>query len=427
MRQSFALLLVFFLLTASATILCMLEFKAMFPPASAQAVLATTASVSVEPNPIGVNQMVNVSMVIEPPPPPPANRLSGLKIYFTRPDSTIEYIGPIFSNPDGSASVYYTPTQAGTYVVQLNYTGESFAGGTIVYGGSSAITTLNVTEEPQPTPTPAPTPQPTPTPAPTPEPKPTPTPTPTPSPTPTPITLPPASIEVFVESSSAYSGFSTKISGILTADGAGVPTAGIQLYISVSGGRSWDALSFVNTDSEGRFSVVWRPSVTGNYLLNATWGGNSEHSITSTIINFALTPYEEESVFSVTSNSTLSALLFDSTSAELRFSVTGPSETAGYVDVVIPKTLIGDISSLKVYIDDNPLSFNSISQTDSWVISFTYQHSSHRISIDMSSDSSTPSGELFWNSLPYVIAAASGMSITGVAVCAFYCRKKRTH
>jgi hypothetical protein len=232
---------------------------------------------------------------------------------------------------------------------------------------------------------------------------------------------------VFVESSLAYSGFSAKISGTLTADGAGVPTAGIQLYISVSGGRSWDALSFVNTDSEGRFSVVWRPSVTGNYLLNATWGGNSEHSITSTIINFALTPYEEESVFSVTSNSTLSGLLFDSTSAELRFSVTGPPETAGYVDVVIPKTLIGDISSLKVYIDDNPLSFNSISQTDSWVISFTYQHSSHRISINMSSDSSTPSGELSWNSLPYAIAAASGVLITGVAVCVFYYRKKRNH
>jgi parallel beta-helix repeat protein len=270
-----------------------------------------------------------------------------------------------------------------------------------------------------PSPTPTPTPEPTPTPPPTPSPTPTPTPIsiPSPTPTPTPITLLPATIALSIESSAEYSGFSAKISGTLTAEGKGLPNAGVHFYVSVSGGTSWDALSFVNTDSDGKFTVAWRPSVTVNYLLNATWEGNTEYPATSTIVNFASTPYEEESVFSVTSNSTLSGLVFDSANTELRFIVSGPTETTGYVDVVIPKTLISDISSLKVCVDGSQLSFNSISQTDSWVISFTYQHSSHEISLNMSSGSSSSSGEnLFCDILPYVTLAAITAVIAAVLV-----------
>jgi hypothetical protein len=181
MTKGFALLFALGFLLASSLIV----IKPSVFLAKAQTVIGTTAFVSVEPNPVGVGQMVNVSMRIEPPPPTPTDRFSGLILNFTRPDNATEYIGPFFSNPNGSLYTLYMPVQFGIYTLQLDYPGENFAGG-IVYNATSAITTLNVTQEPQPTPTPSPTPQPTPAPTSTPEPTPTPSPSPTQSPTPTP-------------------------------------------------------------------------------------------------------------------------------------------------------------------------------------------------------------------------------------------------
>jgi hypothetical protein len=189
MTKGFVLLFALGFLLASSLIVIKPAFIEGVPPVKAETVIPTTAYVSVEPNPVGVGQTVNVTMWIEPPPPTPTDRFSDLAIYFTRPDNTTEYMGPLFSNPNGSASTLYTPDQIGTYALQLNYLGESFAGGTIVYeSATSAITTLNVTQEPQPTPTPSPTPEPTPAPTSTPEATPTPSPSPTatPSPEPTP-------------------------------------------------------------------------------------------------------------------------------------------------------------------------------------------------------------------------------------------------
>ena len=116
-------------------------------------------------------------------------------------------------------------------------------------------------------------------------PNPTPTPsspsqTPTPTPTPTPVQLPSGDLTVSCQSSSTYNGFDVNINGLLTAGGTSVPNAGILLYVSVTGGDSWDVLSFVNTDSNGAFSVSWKPSVTGNYVLKAVWTGNLNYSST---------------------------------------------------------------------------------------------------------------------------------------------------
>lgn len=214
-------------------------------------------------------------------------------------------------------------------------------------------------------------------------PTPSPTAAPVPTPTPTPVQLPPANLAVSCESSSTYNGFDVQISGALSANGASIPNAGVLLYLSVTGGTSWDVLSFVNTASDGTFSVTWKPSVTGNYVLKAVWLGNSAYSNTNTIVNFAITPFEEQSVFSVTSNSTLSGLSFDSETKDLSFSTTGPSGTTGYVTVIIPKSLVADIATIKVFVDENQMNFNSLSQKDEWVISFTYQQSSHQVRLGL--------------------------------------------
>lgn len=204
-----------------------------------------------------------------------------------------------------------------------------------------------------------------------------------------PVQLPPANLTVSCESYATYSDFNVQISGDLRADGVAIPGSGILIYVSVTGGETWDVLSFVNTDANGEFSVSWKPSVTGTFLLNATWGGNSNYSSTYSLVNFAVTPYKEESVFSVTSNSTLSGLIFDSETGDLGFSVTGPSGTVGYTDVVIPKSLISDVSNLSVYLDGEKTSFTSVEESNSWQIHFTYAHSTHQVVVSL--DSQIPS------------------------------------
>ena len=97
-----------------------------------------------------------------------------------------------------------------------------------------------------------------------------------------------------------------------------------------------------------------------------------------------MTPFEQN-VFSVATNSTLTELFFDSANRELRFSVEGAEGTTGYVKVYISKSFISDVSSLKVYLDDNPLDCSTESQENSWLLSFTYSHSTHQVKITLGS------------------------------------------
>lgn len=230
------------------------------------------------------------------------------------------------------------------------------------------------------TPSPSPTPTPTPTTSPSPTPSATPTPTPIPSPTSSTPTL-----VVSCKSSTSYSGFNVQIIGSLTFNGTGISEAPILLSYSANGGKSWIDLTLVYTGSDGSYLVTWMPSVTGNYLLKAVWEGNEIYSNTSTIVNLAVTSFAEQSVFSVTSNSTISEFSFNSTSRELRFGVSGPSGTTGYVNVYIPKSLIGNISSLQVYLDGNQTDYTAASQSDGWFLYFIYQHSTHVVTINVGS------------------------------------------
>ena len=260
-------------------------------------------------------------------------------------------------------------------------------------------------------------------------PNPTPTPsspsqTPTPTPTPTPVQLPSGDLTVSCQSASTYNGFDVKINGLLTAGGTSVPNAGILLYVSVTGGDSWDVLSFVNTDSNGAFSVSWKPSVTGNYVLKAVWTGNLNYSSTNEIVNFAITPFEQQSVFSVTSNSTLSGLSFDSETKDLKFSTNGASGSTGYVNIVIPKSLVADISTVSVFLDDDPLTYNSVSQADSWTISFTYQQSSHDLRIGLD-EAPVQSNNMFADSTTIIIGALAAVIIALIVVVTILAKKRR--
>ena len=115
----------------------------------------------------------------------------------------------------------------------------------------------------------------------------------------------------------------------------------------------------MKTLSDGAYAAVWQPDVTGNYLIKATSAATSTMNFAEKTINLALTPDASHNVFTLTSNSTITQFTFNPEDKELSFIASGPSNTKGYVNIYIPKTIINDISTLKAYLDGNQISFNS--------------------------------------------------------------------
>ncbi len=250
-------------------------------------------------------------------------------------------------------------------------------------------------QTPCPTPSPAPTASPSPspspiTPTPTTSPNPTPTPTPKTTPTPTPTTTPPPilpspNLSFYCKSSTTSSGFNVQIQGALSYNGVGLQDEGIQFSYSVTGGATWQDLAYTKTNNNGNFSLTWIPSASGNYVIKATWQGNNIYSNVSALYNFAVAPFnnQNQNVFSVTSNSTLTSLTFDSTTTELSFGVSGPSGTTGVTQVCIPQSLIPDITKLNVMLDGETINYNSLLDDNVWVITFSYRHSSHTVIMEL--------------------------------------------
>ena len=242
---------------------------------------------------------------------------------------------------------------------------------------------------PTPTPLPSPTDTPTPTPTATPAPSPTLTPTPIPTPTslPTPQPLPIPTLSFYCISSTIFSGFSVQIQGSLTNDVVALPGAGIQLSYSVTNGNTWQDLAYVNTGDEGSFSCSWIPSASGIYVIKAEWSGNNQYSSANAMDNFAVEPFnnQNQNIFSVTSNSTLTSLAFDSAINELSFNVSGTPDTTGLTEVCIPQSLIADISKLTVKLDTDVINYDVSSSGNVWIITFTYHHSNHIITMDLGS------------------------------------------
>jgi len=233
-------------------------------------------------------------------------------------------------------------------------------------------------------------------------------------------------------SSFSQSSFNVKINGALAFKGEGISGAHILLSYSVSGGDSWHELTLVHTGSDGSYSALWMLSVTGDYMLMAVYQGDNNHLGTSNVVNFSIVPDDGQSAFSVTSNSTLSALSFDSASKELSFGVSGESGTVGYVNVYIPKTLVNDVSGLKVYLDSDQVDYAVQSQGDGWLLYFTYQHSAHLVTISLGSSSvvsptimptQTSSSSLDWVNI--AILVMMGIVVATVVVTAFVFLSKK--
>jgi phospholipase C len=239
--------------------------------------------------------------------------------------------------------------------------------------------------------------------------------------------LPAPSIAISCQSSTSYSNFSVEINGNVAYNATSLADVPILLSYSTNEGNSWNNLTTVSTDSTGSFSAEWLPSATGTYLLKGTFCGNAIYSKANALVDFAMMPFKQESTFSVTSNSTLSALAFNSTSNQISFTVSGPSATTGYVNIEIPKSLIADISKLQLFLDGTQISYSVQQQPDLWMISFAYQHSSHQIIIDLSSamPHSSSGGKLSEKWFVYVIITATVVSIITISLVSLKRKQKK--
>jgi len=115
-------------LTISATFVALPIASAHDPPWN----IPTYAYISVTPNLVGVNQQVSIYMWLDKVPPTAlgayGDRWQGYEVEVTKPDGSIQTLGPITSNPVGTAHTPYMPDQIGTYTFQMSYPGQTLAG-----------------------------------------------------------------------------------------------------------------------------------------------------------------------------------------------------------------------------------------------------------------------------------------------------------
>ena len=127
-----------------------------------------------------------------------------------------------------------------------------------------------------------------------------------------------------------------------------------------------------------------------------------------------------DQIFSIESNSTISALLFNETTSEISFTANGPSETTGYVKATILEQLMPNAENIKVYLDGNLINYTITSNENSWIITFTYNHSEHQIAIVSSAQPAIPEF-----SSPIILPLFMIAIIIAVVVAVVYFKKRK--
>ena len=192
----------------------------------------------------------------------------------------------------------------------------------------------------------------------------------------------PTALSVMTNSTSTVLSYIVNVYGNLSdAHGNCMANETVMLYYTFSGSSTWYPISSGSTDAYGQYYVQWMPSATGYFTIEADWAGNATHLASNDTVSLSVLPYQNTYAFSVESNSTVSGLTFDTNSQTLSFSVSGESGTEGYARVTIAKALVPDITKLQVQLDGVNYSYFAVSLDDSWLLTFTYSHSAHRVEV----------------------------------------------
>jgi hypothetical protein len=163
-----------------------------------------------------------------------------------------------------------------------------------------------------------------------------------------------------------------------------LPVNDVGVYIAWSSGGLLHEISVVKPSLDGTFKVSWMPQATGTFYVHAVvicpWLPDEvPRPEVRTCLSISL-PVEQH-VFSVVSNSTISALTYNSTANILSFSAIGPNGTKGYAKVFISKNLLTNINDLQVFVDGNLTDYTYTSTQKSWTIKISYTHSTHEIQV----------------------------------------------
>jgi hypothetical protein len=87
--------------------------------------------------------------------------------------------------------------------------------------------------------------------------------------------------------------------------------------------------------------------------------------------------------FQIESNSTISEINYNGDKSALAFKVSGLSGTTGYTQISIPKSL-SNSGNMTVTVDGKPVECGFTQTEDSWLLTFTYSHSTHNVMITLS-------------------------------------------
>jgi outer membrane protein assembly factor BamB len=142
--KAFCAIAITLMLTLSA-------FAVSLPNVNAAPDIQPRAFLAAVPSPTGVNQVVYVTVWLEPIPPTTKDFFHGLMVTITKPDNTTQKVGPLTTSSIGGQYFEFTPTATGTYKMKMDYPGELFTSKNQSYlPASTPESTLVVTQEPVP-------------------------------------------------------------------------------------------------------------------------------------------------------------------------------------------------------------------------------------------------------------------------------------
>ena len=190
-------------------------------------------------------------------------------------------------------------------------------------------------------------------------------------------------------SSTTLAGSPVNITGDLTdVNGNGLSSQIVVLYYTFAGINSWLPISSSATDPGGNYNIQWVNTATGIFTLMVQWQGNDTFFGTNNTVTLCSLPCQNQTVFFVESNSTISALTYNSTSYQLGFTATGGSGTSGYAQIAIARSLISNIDSTTVYLDDKQVPYATSCTSDTWLLKFSYTQSSDEFTVNLPVNSS---------------------------------------
>lgn len=191
-----------------------------------------------------------------------------------------------------------------------------------------------------------------------------------------------ASVSISTSSSSTTVRFNVNITGRLTDEyGHGLAHETVVLHYALLGVSTWTLIATDATDTLGNYFAAWIPPATGDFTIEAEWAGNTTYSEAKDNVTLSCFSYNNQYILSVESNSTITDLAFDATNSVLSFTASGLNDTNGYAKVTVSKSLAGNITDVRVYIDGIQSEYTAASTDDSWLLSLNYTHSGHRVAV----------------------------------------------